>query len=122
MKVLGLVLVASALAFAAPAFAQGDAAAGQVVFRKCAACHNVEPGKNKLGPSLHGLIGRKSATVPNYTYSAAMKAYDVTWTEETLFTYLEKPQQLVKGTKMVFAGLPSEKERRDIIAYLATLK
>jgi cytochrome c len=51
-----------------------------------------------------------------------MKAYDVTWTEETLFTYLEKPQQLVKGTKMVFAGLPSEKERRDIIAYLATLK
>jgi cytochrome c len=122
MKVLGLVLAASALAFAAPAFAQGDPVAGQVVFRKCAVCHAVEPDKNKIGPSMHGIIGRKSASDPKFAYSAGMKAYDVTWTAETLFTYLEKPQQLVKGTKMVFAGLPSEKERRDVIAYLATLK
>lgn len=122
MKVLGLVLAASALAFAAPAFAQGDPAAGQVVFRKCAVCHSVEPDKNKIGPSMHGIIGRKSAAVGNFAYSAGMKAYNVTWTEETLFTYLEKPQQLVKGTKMVFVGLPSEKERRDVIAYMATLK
>ncbi len=122
MKVLGLVLAAGALAFAAPAFAQGDPAAGQVVFRKCAVCHSVEPDKNKIGPSMHGIIGRKSAAVGNFAYSAGMKAYNVTWTEETLFTYLEKPQQLVKGTKMVFVGLPSEKERRDVIAYMATLK
>jgi cytochrome c len=122
MKVTALVLAASTLAFAAPAFAEGDAAAGQVVFRKCAVCHNIEPDKNKIGPSMHGIIGKKSASVPNFAYSAGMKAYNVTWTPETLFTYLEKPQALVKGTKMVFVGLPSEKDRRDVIAYMATLK
>jgi cytochrome c len=122
MKVLGLAIAAAAIAFSAPSFAEGDAAAGQVVFRKCAVCHNIEPDKVKIGPSLHGIIGRKSASVAGFAYSAGMKAYDVTWTEETLFTYLEKPQALVKGTKMVFAGLPAEKDRRDVIAYLATLK
>jgi cytochrome c len=122
MKVAGLFLAAATLVLSTAAFAEGDAAAGQVVFRKCAVCHNIEPDKNKVGPSMHGIVGKKSASDPKFAYSAGMKAYDVTWTPETLFVYLEKPQQLVKGTKMVFAGLPSEKERRDLIAYLATLK
>jgi cytochrome c len=122
MKILGLFFALSIFALAAPAFADGDAEAGKVVFRKCAVCHAVVADKTGVGPTMHGIIGRKSASVPRFAYSNAMKAYDVTWTEETLFTYLEKPQTLVKGTKMVFPGLPSEKERRDVIAYMATLK
>ncbi len=122
MKVIGLFIAAAAISLAAPSYAEGDAEAGKVVFRKCAVCHNIEPDKAKIGPSLHGVVGRKSASVANFAYSAGMKAYDVTWSEESLFTYLEAPQKLVKGTKMVFAGLPAEKDRRDVIAYLATLK
>ena len=114
---------AIALAFAAAlgggaALAEGDAAKGEKVFKKCKTCHTFDPGKKKIGPHLKGIIGRKSASVEGYKYSKAMKAADVTWDEETLDEFLKKPKAFIKGTKMTFAGLKKESQRQDVIAYL----
>jgi cytochrome c len=111
-----------ALAFAAPARADGDAAAGKTVFAKCAICHTIDPAKKGIGPTLFGVVGRKSATVEGFAYSEAMKKADKTWDEATLDTYLTNPKTLVPGTKMVFPGLPKPEDRANVIAYLATLK
>jgi cytochrome c len=100
----------------------GDPVHGAVVFKQCLVCHTNEQGKNKIGPSLWGVVGRHSASIEGYTYSAAMKGADKTWDEATLNTYLTKPQAMVPGTKMTFAGLPKEQDRLDVIAYLKTLK
>jgi cytochrome c2 len=100
----------------------GDAAAGAVVFHKCALCHYAEPNKVKIGPPLWGVVGRPSGSVPGYSYSSAMKAYNHVWTPENLFVYLKAPMQVVHGTKMAFVGLPSDTDRKNVIAYLETLK
>jgi len=105
-----------------PAFAEGDVKAGKRVFNKCKACHDIRPGKNKIGPSLHGVVGRKAGTAPGYRYSPALKKADLTWTEENLHKYLENPRKMIRGTRMAFAGLRSKKERDDVIAYLKSLK
>ncbi|MFZ1003049.1 MAG: c-type cytochrome, partial [Pseudolabrys sp.] len=89
----------------------GDVATGKLVFRKCQACHSLEPGKNGLGPSLAGLIGKKASGVPNYNYSPAMKGSSLTWDVATLDAYLSDPQRLVPGNKMPFPGLKTENER-----------
>jgi nitrite reductase (NO-forming) len=96
----------------------GDAGVGQKVFRKCAACHSLEPGRNMIGPSLGGIIGRKAGTEPGFTYSSAMKQANITWTPETLATYLADPQKDVPGNRMPFPGLKSAHDRDDVIAYL----
>lgn len=100
------------------AVATGDPAHGKKIFAKCQACHSIEAGVNKVGPSLHGLIGRASATAPSYTYSDAMKNAHVNWTPEVLDQYLTSPRKMVPGTKMTFPGLPKEQDRADVIAYL----
>lgn len=100
------------------ALADGDAAAGEKVFRKCKACHSVEAGKNKVGPSLHGVIGRDAGTEEGFKYSDAMKESGIVWDEETLDAYLKKPKELVPGTRMAFPGLKDEQDRLDVIAYL----
>ncbi len=97
----------------------GDAATGRQVYKKCQACHSLEVGKNALGPSLAGIIGKKSGEVPNYNYSPAMKAANLVWDAATLDAYLLSPSKLVPGNKMPFAGLKTENERKDVIAYLA---
>lgn len=123
MRFGGILVAGLALAaIASPASAAGDVEAGKNVFKKCSVCHNVEAGKNKIGPTLFGVIGRKSATVAGFAYSQAMKDFDKTWSPELLKEYLVAPMTMVKGTKMSFPGLPSEKERDDVIAYLETLK
>jgi cytochrome c len=99
-----------------------DIAAGKATFKKCALCHTAEPGKNKVGPSLFGIVGRKSASLTDYNYSDAMKNFDHTWTPQTLNTYLTDPRAMVPGTKMIFPGIKDDKERADLIAYLKTLK
>ncbi|HLY54658.1 MAG TPA: cytochrome c family protein [Stellaceae bacterium] len=104
------------------AWADGDAAAGQVIFKKCALCHSPDAGVNKVGPSLHGVVGRKSATIADFNYSDAMKAANKTWDAATLDTYLTDPKATVPGTKMIFPGLKEAKDRQDVIAYLETLK
>ncbi len=100
------------------ALAEGDAAKGEKVFKKCKTCHTFDPSKKKIGPHLKGIIGRKSASVEGYKYSKAMKAADVTWDEGTLDKYLTKPKAFIKGTKMSFAGLKKDSQRQDLIAYL----
>jgi cytochrome c len=114
----------SAMMFLVPAVAQadGDPAAGKTAFAKCGICHSVKPGENKIGPSLFGIVGRPSHSIPNFNYSDPMKAYTVTWDPPTLDHYLIDPRQTVPGTKMIFPGVKSEAERSNIIAYLETLK
>jgi len=99
-----------------------DVDAGKHVSFKCAVCHTFVAGKNGLGPSLFGVVGRKSASVDGYTYSEGMKNANKTWDEATLDVYLTDPKSTVPGTKMMFVGLPNPEDRANVIAYLATLK
>jgi cytochrome c len=99
-----------------------DIDAGKAVFKKCALCHTDEPGKNKIGPSLFGIVGRKSASLTNYNYSDAMKGFDHTWDPQTLDTYLTDPHAIIPGTKMIFPGLKDKADRDNLIAYLESLK
>ena len=116
----------SLIAAALPAFlltvggaAAQDAAAGEKVFLKCRACHQVgETAKNGVGPVMNGLFGRKAGSVEGYNYSAANKDSGLTWDEATFREYIKNPKAKIPGTKMVFAGLTNEKEVDDIVAYL----
>jgi cytochrome c len=116
-----LILIAPILASVigpARAEAPGDPKAGQATFVQCKVCHSLDAGKNGIGPSLHGVFGRKSGTAPNYNYSDAMKSANVTWGDDTLFKYLADPKAFVPGDKMTFPGVKDEQKRRDVIAYL----
>jgi cytochrome c len=116
-----LVLV-SVLGSSSRALAAGDPAAGQKVFTThCAACHATEAGQNKIGPSLAGIVGSKSGTVPGFNFSTGMKNADITWDDAELNKFLANPSADVHGTKM-FVNLPSESDRQNVIAYLQTLK
>lgn len=96
----------------------GDAAAGKAVFAQCRTCHVTDPGVNRTGPSLAGIIGRKSGSVEGYKYSPANADAGITWTEEQMYVYLEDPQRTMPKTKMIYAGLPDAQQRADVIAYL----
>ncbi len=96
-----------------------DMAAGEKLYKKCKVCHTLEEGgKNKVGPNLYGIFGRKAATVEGFKYSKAMKASDVTWDDESMDKFLKKPKKFIPKTKMAFPGLKKEKDRENIIAYL----
>ena len=100
----------------------GDAAAGETVFLNCKTCHASEAGRNMVGPSMHGLQGRISGTIPGYTYSVANKNSGIVWSNEKLFQYLEAPQRVIPGTKMTYTGVKDPQQRANLIAYLDTLK
>lgn len=104
--------------------AAGNAQEGKLVFQdNCAICHTDTKGAgNKVGPNLFGVVGRKSATHAGYTYSAAMKKANLTWTAAELHKYLQGPQKVVPGTKMGFPGFTDQADEDNLIAYLATLK
>ena len=113
-----LVIIVSSAA-ASAALAQ-DAAAGKTSFNKCLACHAIgEDAKNKVGPELNGLDGRKSGTVPDYNYSDANKNSGITWNEAQFKEYIKDPRAKVPGTKMAFAGIKNEKEVNDLWAYVS---
>ena len=94
---------------------------GKAAFSQCSMCHSIT-GAQDSGPHLNGVVGRKSGSVPNFSYSSAMKSTEVVWDTETLDRFLANPQQAVPGTRMPFSGLPDAAKRAALIAYLATLK
>ena len=96
----------------------GNAAAGRTVFAACRTCHVTDPGVNRIGPSLAGIVGRPASSIPGFAYSPANHNSGITWTKEKLFQYLENPQRVVPGTKMIFPGIPDAQRRADLIAYL----
>ena len=119
MKTIGAVILSMAVILASgSAYADGDAKKGKRVFNKCKACHALDEGKNRIGPSLHGIFGKTSGHVEKFRYSTAMKEAKIVWNEKTLDEYLEKPKDMVPGTKMAFPGLKRKAERDDLIAYL----
>lgn len=99
-------------------FAAADPAKGEKIFKKCAACHKLEPGENATGPSLYGVVGRAVASVDGFGYSDAMAAHGGEWTPEHLSEFLTKPSAVVEGTSMSFAGLDKVLDRVNLIAYL----
>lgn len=116
---LGALLVIAAATFTAPALAQ-DVAAGKTSFNKCLACHAIGEGaKNKVGPELNGLDGRKSGTAEGYNYSDANKNSGITWNKEVFLEYIKDPKAKIPGTKMVFAGIKKEDEANNLWAFLA---
>lgn len=95
-----------------------DLEKGKKLFRKCKTCHFIDREKNKIGPHLVGIFGRKAGTVAGFKYSSAMKKSDVVWDEKTIGEYLTKPKAFIPGNKMTFVGLKKEEDRADLIAYL----
>ena len=99
--------------------ALGDVVSGEKIFKKCAACHSiVKDGKNKIGPALYNVVGRKIGGVADYKYSKALVAYGKEWNFEELNGFLIKPAKWIKGTKMAYAGLRKESDRASVIKYL----
>jgi cytochrome c len=100
----------------------GDADAGATVFKKCNVCHEIGPNaRNRIGPHLNGIFGRKAAALEDFRYSKSLEragADGLVWTLEKLDAYLENPRILVSGTRMSFRGLRKQNERDDVLAYL----
>ena len=120
MKQLSAIAAAAFLCLAAPALADGDAVAGSAVFKKCAPCHSTEP-VNRVGPTLAGIVGRPVATIADYSYSPAMRAFadgGRIWSEVQIAEYLLSPKAMVPGTRMTFAGLKKIEDIANLIAYL----
>lgn len=114
-------LTMSALILASPGAAWAESGA-DLFSDNCAICHSPEPGVNKLGPSLAGVVGRPAGSLADYPYSNGLQKAGLTWTKLMLDRWITDPQTIVKGTKMLFAGLKDAQERKAIIDYLATLK
>jgi cytochrome c len=113
------VLAAIALAASTAAASAQDVAAGEQSFKKCLPCHSVGEGaKNKVGPELNGLDGRKSGTAEGFNYTEANKNAGITWNESVFKEYIKDPRAKIPGTKMVFAGIKNEPEVNDLWAYL----
>jgi cytochrome c len=120
---LAAVMVPLTLAGLAGPVQAADPAAGKSVFNTyCSICHSVQPGRNMVGPSLFGVVGRKTGSVPGFHYSPANQAAHLTWDEATLDKYLQSPRSVIPGTTMTFGGLKDDTKRANLIAYLATLK
>jgi cytochrome c len=116
-------LLVSALAFTSGQAMAGDADDGQKVFKsQCTACHSNQQGKNIVGPSLYGVVGRKAGQIPGFHYSEANRSSGLTWDAATLDRYLTSPRGVVPGTLMTYPGLKDDAKRADLISYLATLK
>lgn len=95
-----------------------DVAKGKKVFNRCKACHSLEAGKKKVGPSLHGVYGRTSGTLEGFKFSDAMKNAGIVWDDQTIGEYLKAPKTYIKGNKMAFAGLKKQADIDNLLAYL----
>ena len=103
---------------AGSALADGDAARGEKKFEDCAACHRLEAGANNVGPSLHGIFGRKAAEIADFRYSPAIKRSAIVWTPDMVDKFITNPQSMVPGNRMPYAGMAGAADRADLIAYL----
>ena len=103
---------------AAPALADGDPKKGKRVYNKCKTCHELTKTKNKIGPHLVGIFGRKAASVEGFKYSSAMRNSGITWDEKSIDEYVTKPKEFIPGNKMTFAGLKKPDQRADLIAFM----
>lgn len=113
---LGAVMAVGLMTSAAQA---GDVAAGKKVFNKCKACHTIdEGGKKRVGPNLHGIIGKAAGTSEGFKYSAAMKESGIVWDEAKLGEFLTKPKAVVPKTKMAFPGIKKPEQLENLIAYI----
>ena len=127
MKFKTALILATVLA-AAPQLAhaqEGDAAAGEKVFKKCQACHTASEEKNKVGPYLKGVVGRQAASVDGFKYSDALKAKAAeigAWDEAKIVEYLADPKAYIGGTSKMAFKLKDEQDRKNVAAYLATMK
>jgi cytochrome c len=125
MRLLSVAVMCGMLAGSVAGAAAGaeDAKAGKDVFESyCGDCHTIKEGKNKSGPSLFAVVGRQSASIGGFEYSEAMRGANVTWTAETLDTFLTNPKGMVAKTKMRFNGLSNEKARANLLAFLTEQK
>jgi cytochrome c len=114
-----LIISSIALAASSGIALAGDVAAGQVVFKKCQACHAIGEGaRNRVGPELNGIDGRHSGSAPGYNYSSANKNSGIVWNEATFKEYIKDPRAKVPGTKMIFPGIKNEKQADDLWSYL----
>jgi cytochrome c len=98
-----------------------DVESGKAVSLLCQACHSLKPGEKHIGPTLYGVLGRRSGSVPEFEYSPAMKSAGKTWNRKTLDAFLKGPATFIPGTKMPLAGVPDATDRADLIAYLSQL-
>lgn len=116
------ILVLLATSWGASGAIAQSAAAGKAIFKsQCSICHSPRPGRNIVGPSLFGVVGRHSGMIPGFSYSSANRRSGLTWNPATLDRYLTAPRKVVPGTLMTYPGLPNAKSRADVIAYLETL-
>ena len=122
MKNYVLAAAASACFFLAVPAHAGHAVAGAKVFKKCKACHVIDQEKNKTGPHLVNIVGRKAGAVEGYKYSKAMAGSGLVWDEATLAGFLKNPKKYLKGTKMAYAGLRKDADIANVIAYLKAPK
>lgn len=118
MGTLGLAMVAGVVSQAGAQAAAGDPVRGKSVYARCAACHDLNTGATRLGPSLKGVIGRTSGTSPNFNYSQALKDKAVVWNAATLDQFLAGPAKYVPGNRMAFPPLANPQDRADLIAFL----
>ena len=112
--VIGMIIIILIVSIANAA----DPVKGKKVFKKCVACHSLEEGKNKIGPPLNNLLGRKAGSVDGYKYSKAMKNSGVVWDEESLDKFITKPRKFIPKTKMSFRGIKKKSLRDDLISFL----
>ena len=114
-----LIVITAALA---AGVAHADAQRGAKLYEECRACHATERGVNGVGPDLHGVIGRRAGAIDAFRYSPALKRSNITWSRQTLDTYIADPQQAVPANRMPYAGMPDAKDRADLLDYLQSLK
>ncbi|MGH6870660.1 MAG: c-type cytochrome [Rhizomicrobium sp.] len=123
MKSFALLVAAAAMVAGSAAQAAGNAGNGKDVFARCAICHsNAKGAPARIGPNLWGVSGRKAATQPDFSYSAALKNSGIVWTDANLDKWIAGPAAMVPGNRMAFAGISSAAQRADLIAYLDALK
>ena len=121
--ILAVLAAGATFALAPGAHAAGDPNRGSKVFQEeCSDCHSATAGKNKKGPSLAGVIGRKAGSVPDFNYSDAMRASGIVWAADKIEPYITRPKQIVPSGKMKYDGLDDEQARQDIISYLMILR